>query len=231
MKKPIKLFLIIWLILFALFNVIVFITEFNIGNFDVGFWLGYIFISIEFLALLFCELYVFNSDSLTKLFYNLSMIKLAYISVIVSVVVGTCCMTIPLIPSWIGVIICTCILAFSIISILKSTITIETVTQIDDKIKNSTSFIKCLSDEAETLILSAQSNEMREECTKIYEIIRYSDPISNSKTFELEEEISQIFESFKESVVKNSFESAKQQSNELIHLVYKRNGLCKRSKV
>lgn len=230
MKKVFKYYFISWIVLFAIFNLLAFTITANLGNFDTNFWIGYAFISIVFVGQLICGYFAFKADSLQKTFYNVSLLRISYISLIVSIVVGTAIITISVIPNWVGIIICALILAFSVVSILKASLAIETVSSIDEKNKQKTAFIKDLTVEAEILIPKVRSNDIRKECQIVYEAIRFSDPMSDVALNDVEEKISKCFKEFKANVEKDDIEKSQALSKELQNLIVERNAKCKRLK-
>ena len=95
-----------------------------------------------------------------------------------------------------------------------------------EEIKEKTFFIKSLTIDADTLLKSAGS-DTKEICKKVYEAIRYSDPMSNSALSGIEGEISLRFHALSEAVKTNELEKAKKSADELIILVGDRNSKCK----
>ena len=230
MKKAFKYYLIIWAILFAIFNVVVFSVVANFGKFDTSFWIGYIFIVIEFIGQLICGYFAFKADSLQKTFYNISVLRISYISLITSIVIGSIIMAVHVIPNWVGIVVCTLILGFSAVSVLKASFAVSAVSSIDEKIKQKTAFIKDLTVEIEILIPKAKSSDIREECQTVYEAIRFSDPMSDVALNDVEEKISKYFKEFKDCVEKDDIETAQTLSKELQNLIVERNAKCKRLK-
>ena len=55
----------------------------------------------------------------------------------------------------------------------------DVVSEIDDRVKAQTFFIHSLTADAQTLMSFAKSDVVQTECKKVYESIRYSDPMSN----------------------------------------------------
>ena len=110
MKKSIfPKYVIIWLIMLAIFNVICFVVPSTIdgGYIRTGsFWVGYIFISLAFLGQLICAWIALKSDSVSKLFYNIPLITISYTGLILMLIVGSLFMIIPALPVWLGIILC-----------------------------------------------------------------------------------------------------------------------------
>lgn len=230
MKKSIGVYSIIWAICLAVFNVIVFVTPNEIAGvskFSGSFWVGYIFITVAFLGQLICAFFAFNTKNLKRFFYNIPLISISYGGLIAMLIFGSIFMAIPTLPEWIGIIVCVVVLAFNTISVIKATVAANIVSGIDDKVKTQTFFIKDLTANAQSLMTSAKSDELCTEAKKVYEAIRYGDPMANDALSDLDTQIKRQFASFADAVKAEDTELAKETSNVLIELVEKRNYNCK----
>lgn len=230
MKKSYKIYSLIWVICLAVFNIIVFVTPNEIGGvskFSASFWVGYIFITIAFIGQFACAFFAFKADNLKKFFYKIPLISISYTGLVLMLIAGSVFMAVPVLPAWIGIIVCVLVLAFSAIAIIKATAAAEIVCGIDEKEKTQTFFIKSLAADAQSLMTSAKSDVLRAEAKKVYEAIRYSDPISNIALSELNTQIEGQFNSFAEAVKADDAELAKETSDALVELIETRNQKCK----
>ena len=229
MKKRFNLYIIAWAVLLALFNVIAFVSVGFIGEekYTASFWIGYIFITVAFIGQLICSYMAFKADSTKKLFYNISLIRTSYIGLVVSFVVGGLCMVISPLPYWVGVIVCAIVLVANVFSVVKAVAAIDEIESVDRKIKTQTFFIKSLTVDADTLMASAKSEAVKSECRKVYEAIRYSDPMSNDALASVEGQITVKFAEFSEAVKANDAEKIAEAANEVIILVGDRNKKCR----
>lgn len=226
MKKSIGVYSIIWAICLAVFNVIVFVTPNEIAGvskFSGSFWVGYIFITVAFLGQLICAFFAFKAKNLKKFFYNIPLISISYGGVIAMLVVGSVFMAIPVLPEWIAIIVCVIVLAFNVIAIIKATAAADIVSDIDEKIKTQTFFVKSLVVDAQSLMESAKTDALRAETRKVYEEIRYSDPMSNAALAEIDAHIKRQFNAFADAVASEDDELAKEAANALIEMVEQRN--------
>ena len=225
MKKSFKIYLLIWAICLAVFNVITFVTPNEIGGvskFSGSFWVGYIFITIAFLGQLACAFVAFKAENLKKFFYNIPLISISYGGLITMLIIGSIFMAIPVLPEWIAIIVCVIILAFNSIAIIKATAAADIVSGIDEKIKTQTFFIKSLSVDAQGLMTSAKTDELRAEAKKVYEAIRYSDPMANSALSELDSQIERQFAAFSDAIKAEDVKLAKESANTLVEMVERR---------
>ncbi len=223
MKKKFVPYLICWMIFLAIFHVIVFVTPSEIAGvnkFGGGFWIGYGFTLAAFFGQLFCAWLAFKESEKRKRFYNLPLVFISYITLILTAVVGIVFMTVPQIPAWIAAIVCSIIMAFGAVSVIKAKAAAETVSAIDEKVKVQTSFIRELTTRAESVMTAAQTPELKAEAKKVYEAIRYSDPMSGEELAAVESEIAEKFDEFEKRANPAS-------ASEVIALVNKRAALCK----
>lgn len=84
-----------------------------------------------------------------------------------------------------------------------------------------------LTADAEGLIARAQNTEIKAECKKVYDAVRYSDPMSNSALLSIENEISIKFTSLTSAVADGDIEEVKKIADEVTVLVGDRNRKCK----
>ena len=228
MKKRIGFYVAAWAVLLAAFNVIAFLQLDTVeyAMYTSSFWIGYSFVTVAFLGQLACALIAFRADSARKMFYNLSLILTSYTGLMLSFVVGIICMIVALLPYWVAAAACTVILAMNVVSVIKANVAITEVERLDKKIKADTFFIKSLTVDADTLMAKAKSDEVRAECKKVYEAIRFSDPMSSSALASAESQITVKFSEFSEAVNADNAESASDIAKELTILIGDRNKKC-----
>ena len=230
MKKSMGVYSIIWAICLAVFNVIVFVIPNQISGaskFGGSFWVGYIFITIAFLGQLACAFVAFKAENLKKFFYNSPLLSISYGGLVAMLIFGSIFMAIPVLPEWIGITVCVIILAFNAISVIKATAAANIVNNIDEKSAARTRFIKSLAVHAQNLMSSAKTDELIAEAKKVYEAIRYSNPISTDALSGLDSQINGEFAAFADAVRIGDAELAKATSAALIELIAKRERSCK----
>lgn len=230
MKKRIGIYGIIWAICLAVFNVITFITPDEIdgvSKFGGSFWVGYIFITVAFVGQLACAAFALKENNSKKLFYRVPLSSVSYTGLILMLIIGSVCMAIPAFPEWIGIVACVIILAFNAIAVIKASVAAEIVDGIDENVKNRTAFIRNLAVDAQGLMTCAASDEIRAEVKKIYEAIRYSNPVSSHRHADINMQIERAYGAFAEAVKDADGELCRVSADSLIELLEKRNQLCK----
>ena len=229
MKKLFKYYCVIWAVLLVLFNVISFVSVGWAGTqkYTPSFWIGYVFITIAFIGQIICSYFALKDNDLKKTFYNISLISTSYTGLVLSFIFGGLCMIISPLPYWVGIILCTIVLSLNVIAVVKASAAIDIVSGIDEKVKESTLFIKSLTVDAESLVSRAKSEDIKAACKKVYEAVRYSDPMSNGALVSIESEITIKFSNFSDAVVADKFNVASECATELVILIDERNKKCK----
>lgn len=227
MNKNFKYYIAAWAVLTVIFNVIAFATPAVDGasKFNGAFWSGYVLIMLALIGQLVCAYFAFKAKSKEQLFLKLPLVTISYSALILSFVVGAACMLIPNLPNWVGIVLCALILGFTAVSVIKVSAAAELVHETDTRVKEKTAFVRMMTVEAENLMARAQSDEAKAMCKKVYEALRYSDPMSSEALSGTEAEISKEFTAFA-AAVKNG-ENASELADELLALIGDRNRMCK----
>ncbi len=248
MNKNIGFYAAIWAVILVLYNVIVFLVRPVLPlvseAYDAGFWVAWAVTIAAFICNLICAYITLHGDNLEKTFYRIPLVRMSYTCLISMLVVSGVLMLIPVCPVWISAIVCAVIFLIQVISIVKSGWLIKTVEATEQKVEARTSFIRDITADAEKLISSAQTDEARALCRKVYEALRYSDPMSSDELTEIESEIRQKFEVFSKKIDADEDEEANANADaeidadedvvsiadELLSLIVDRNGECKAAK-
>ena len=231
MKKNFKYYVAAWAILLLLFNIICFVTPselYGMNKYGGAFWSGYALITLAFIGQLICAGIAFNAKSREKFFLNVPLITISYSALILSFIIGAACMAIPNVPNWIGIILCAVILAFAAISVIKASAAAELVSASEQKVQSKTAFIRTITADAENLINRAGTPETKAQCKKVYEALRYSDPMSSADLTEIEAEIEREFTKFSAKI--NAGDDCGKLADEIAQLASERNAKCKMGK-
>ena len=234
MKKNFKYFAITWLVGFALFNAITFLIPnevFGVTRFDKGvFWIAYALITVSFIAQLITAYVFIKDDRNEKMFLNIPLLRTGYIAIVVSIIVGLVFMIFPVLPAWVGAIVCLLAAGYFLIGCTKATVLSEAISQKGEQIKSDTAFIKEAVMESANLIVCATTDEIRNECKKIYDAFRFSDYVSNSSLQEIEDEISNYLLKMKSAVENSNIDEVKVSSTKLLILIKQRSMQVKAGK-
>lgn len=231
MKKNFKFYFSLWSILLAVFNVVVFILRPVIPGYiieyDARFWIAWGFILAAFIVNLVCAYFAFGAENLKKLFYRFPLITVSRSGLIVLMAAGCALMLIPGCPAWITAIVCIVILAFNAAAVIKAKAAGDIASDVNDKVKSQTAFIKTASANAQSIVNEAGSDAVRAECKKVYEALRYSDPVSDISLFAIESDIAEKLKALEIAVRADDPEGTAALSGEIIVLTEKRSQRCR----
>ena len=234
MKKTFKYFALIWFVSLVIFNAVTFIVPAEIAGINrfeqPTFWVAYAFISVALIGQLVSALLVCSKDTLEKVFLNIPILKLGYSAIAISVLVGLVFMIVPVIPTWIGALICIIIMALYIVACVKSIAAANIVSDKSESVKAQTSFIKMVVVDAENIMTRATTAEIKVETKKVYEALRYSDYVSTPELIKIEVHIEDHLAQLKIAVENEDLEMVQTETNELLLLIKERNSKCKATK-
>ena len=229
MKKGFKYYAAAWALLFVLFNLLAFVSPRFAGEYDKfggAFWAGYVGITVAFVGQLVCAYFALKAENAQKLFYRLPLVTVSYTGLVLTLVCGGLCMAVPDLPNWVGTLVCLLILVFCALAVIKAAAAAELVAGVDEKVSTQTQFIKNLTVDAETLCARAQSDEAKAACKKVYEAIRYSDPMSAPALADIESQIALKFNAFSTAVT-NDADNISAFADELVIFIEDRNKKCR----
>ncbi len=232
MKKNFKYYVIWWLGLLGLFNLLAFIIPAypTLEKFTPSFWIGWGVTIAAFFGQLICAWVAFKEESAKKTFYNISLFTVSYSGLISTFVVALICIIVTPLPYWIAAIACAVVLAINIIAVLKAKIAIDAVASVDAKVEKATAFIYDMREESESLLTRAKTDEIKVICKKVRDAFKYSDPMSNAELAAVEEKIKICFALFSKAVIEEKTEAATSEGEEALALIAERNNKCKRTK-
>lgn len=232
MKKNFKYYVIGWVALLGLFNLLVFIIPAypTLEKFTPSFWIGWGVTIGAFIGQLICAWIACKEESAKKTFYNVSLFTVSYVGLIATFVVAMICIVVTPLPYWIAAITCGIVLVINVVAVLKAKIAIDTVTLVDKKIETATSFTYDMREESESLLSRAKTDDTKAICKKVRDAFKYSDPMSNTELASVEREIKNHFDLLKKAVVESNTEIAVSESVETLALITERNNKCKRLK-
>ena len=233
MKKGLIRYITAWVIVLMVFQAICFLfpgEAAGMSKYGGAFWAGYGFIMLAFVGQLVCTCLALREASAEKRFYKLPLITLSYSGLIMMLIVGGIVMAVPGLPNWIGALICLMILVFYVIAILKAVSAAELVEKMDVNVKNSTAAMRSLAAEAENLVSLSTNPEIRRACKNVYEAVRYSDPVSNEETVEIETRIREKVKELKRAAENQESTETVELSEECRRLIEERNRICKNTK-
>lgn len=224
MNRNFKYFTFVWAICLALFNAVVFLVP---TEYTEGFWTGYVFITLAFLGQLCCAYIALKADNSEKLFYNIPLVSISYTGLLIMLAVGGGCMIIPGLSGWLGVILFLLVLGFTAIAVISAGRAAQIVDSVDEKVTAQSSFVKYLTVDAENLMHQAKANMLKNQCRRVYEALRYSDPMSNDALASIERQIKLEFGALTDAVLAENLDDTESAVSEILTLLTERNNKCR----
>ena len=236
MKKGLKFYVIAWAIMFILFNAAVYFLpqEFTIcgityEKFDGVSWVTLIVLEVCFLLHLILTAAALNQKKLSGTFYRLPLIRLSYGCLVMTLILAVVAM-LAIIPSWIPLALALLILAIYAFAILKAGVAAKLVEGVDAKTRAKTSFIRDLTVDADSLLSRAKNEPVKAACKKVFEAVRYSDPVSSPALADVESRIRTEFDALTDAVIADDPKAVSASADELLTLIIERNHRLKMEK-
>ncbi len=231
MKKNFKYFALTWAVGFVLFNAITFLVPnevFGITRFDKPvFWIAYALVVFSFATQPITAYKFIKDDAKEKTFLKIPLLKTGYCAVVVSLVVGLAFMIFPVLPAWVGAIVCLLVAGYFIVACLCASAAVTAVSDVGENVKRKTAFLRSAIVEAENIAARAATPKIKEETKKVYDVLRYSDPMSAPELESLEREISVGLNDLGQAVASGDDEKVFGISESLLLSIKERNGKCK----
>lgn len=200
--------------------------ELHSNRYDLTFLIGML-IAFVGTAIAVAFVLTLKVETKEKMFLTVSQFRTAYIVTILSLILSGIYLFVAIVPDWMVYIGVVLVYGLAVISVLKAKVAVSVVAGIDEKIKVQTFFIKSLTVDAEHLMNTSKTTELKVLAKKVYEAVRYSDPMSNAVLVEVEEKIQNGFSDFENAVNSEDFELASSTADELLSLIDIRNKKCK----
>lgn len=231
MNRTFKIYLIIWLIAVAIFNVSCFaVPGEGTAKFSCSFWIGYIFIMLAHASLLACCYYAFKKVYLKEVFYNIPIVLVAYIGLAVMTAVGSASVLIQGFPTQLAVILCFAVLGITAIVVIATGFNAQLMTEMDSEQQRSSFSIRQMTAHAEAIMKTAGNPELKAIAKSVYDGLKYSDPVSNIMLTKQNEKISRELREFEDAIKNGDAELARARSESVLDAISERNAACKTMK-
>jgi hypothetical protein len=230
MKKKITNYLVCWFGMLILFNIISFITPNNIlgeNKYDDGFWIAYAFVTVAFILHLLFSCILLKKNTENAKVVNMPIVMISNIEMLIMLVVGICCMLIPGIPTWVGVIVCYLVLFLSVAYIIATNIVVENSVKANKALNKKTFMFRSLADDAQVLINRSTTPEIEMLTKKVYDSIRYSDSISSNELIQDELRIQKEIKDLCSCMSDSDVDYIKVHVECLLDMIEARNNKCK----
>ena len=207
MKKEFVYFLIAWIIGLFISNVAFFVLGFKSS---LGlYWPGYIACLVAYFVLLFCAYIALNQKTVKETINNAPLITISYgcLSSIFSLSLFYAFRK--YLDNWIGILALVLSVGYTLIKVIGVKANADIIKQQDLKTERNISFMKEITSSAENLFNKTADKDLKSLCKKVFEALRYTDPVSNETVHEIDEEIDCYFKEFQRYIEDENYSEAK----------------------
>ena len=230
-KNRLRLYLVI-AIIFVLFSVIAFAIPFEKNT---VFWLSYAFAVIALAVQLIVQPRALDLDGhdVRSKFYGfpLTRIATAYLAVqlVLSLVFMLLCKYME-IKTWVPLVAYVLILGISAIGFIAADAMKEEVERQDTVHKANVGTMRALQSKAVFVASQCEDAETKKALNALSEALRFSDPVSNAATADIEENLTGLLEELGSAVLDKDYASVKTLCAKASTLLADRNRMCKLNK-
>ncbi len=220
MKNKSKILIgIVCALILIVYNVIFFAVPFNRELSQTSFWITYFVTTFLILSNGFVFFYSFKNDKINKNIFSIPVFKVTFSSFIIQILFDIIVMSVGnffTFAFWITLIVEVLLLAISIILIVIRFSYKEKIIDVDNKTAIKTSFIQEVKIQMELIDNISKDTIYSGLISKLYEKIKYCDPISESESKDIENEILSKIGDLKDLVSDNT------QNKESVNKVIKK---------
>ena len=206
-------------IAFALFNVIAFVIP---TLKTAAFWTSYTFSVIAFAVQIPLWKIAFEKkDTLKSKFLGIPVIHVGFAYLVIQSIAFLIFMIFPMLPVWSAIVVCSIILALSLLCAIAAEAGANEINRVEEKIRVKRAFIQFLQADIEMLVDKESDQDTKEALMRLAEKVRFSDPMSHEMLNDLESRISTKVEEMKIIVDKMAL------IEDVTSLLSERNKKCK----
>lgn len=217
----------IYLIIFAVFNLLVFLI---FKNKNGVFWMSYAFMCIAFLVQIGSMFLALRTLETETVFMGIPLASLSFYYFFAAIFAGAVFMIFQVAPFKLALIIQILILAaYAVVAIL-SLMARDAVQDVNDTVRENVAAIKTLNVDVDVLIPQVSDPALKKALKKVSETVKYSDPMSNDAVADIEQQIMQTVNALRIQIENNNNEEAVQACKDIEVLFLQRNSLLKATK-
>ncbi|MGN8946320.1 hypothetical protein ACTNEF_14720 [Bariatricus sp. HCP28S3_E4] len=226
-KKSWIMTAVIYAIIFAVFNLLVFV----IANEKNGvFWMSYAFMCIAFIVQIASMLLALRSLETETVFMGIPLASLSLYYFFAAIFVGAVFMFFQNAPFKLALVLQILILAIYVVIAIMALMSRNVVQDVNDNLKENVEAIKTLVVDVDVFIPQVNDPALKKSLKKLSETIKYSDPMSNAAVADIEEQIMQTVNELRINIENSRNAEAIQTCKDIEVLFMQRNSLLKATK-
>ncbi len=227
MKDAKKYYAAAWIVVVLVFHLIMFILPTaEIVKRNGIFWAIYFAILASLTGQAACSVLYAKKEKKEERFLYIPVVLISYIALLMCLLLALEAVLLSFLPTWFTVIVAVLVLAFYALSVVRTMAAAEMVVTVGQKVERQTEFMRSLTARAKAMEQNAPE-AYKQQVKRVYEALRYSDPLSTDKLANVDEEIDTAYRRFTEAVKAADEAAVRREADILCALVKERNELCK----
>ncbi len=215
-------------LLFLVYNACLFIIAGGFEDHYLSFWSSYVFMILAFIDVaLVAVVFKTRGYKAKDIYLAFPVTKHLTIYVIAEFILSIIFMALDEMEiGWLSIVVQLIVLAIHIVFVVLCFMSTETIREVQQKVKDKTTFIRLLQADAESCAAKANDPQVKAAFTRFAEQVRYSDPMSNENLFELEKMIALQISNADTCISMNDYRTAMQCCERASALLIERNKKC-----
>ena len=197
-------------------------------------WISFAFTIIAIVAGLFIFNVAFNTKkTIVSKIYGYPIFRVGVIYTVAQLILGILiCATAAFVtvPYWVALILSVILFGATAIGVIITDNTRDMVEQVDDETKSETKNITFFQINISGIVDCCKDVALKAELQKLNDAFRFSDPVSNKFTSDIEEKINSMLSKLKISVEDNNAVEVTDYIKKITNALAERNRICKATK-
>ena len=214
-------------IFLAVYNILYYVIPFNREFSAASLWITYISTIVSAVIAFISVIFGLKDGKLKSRIFGIPIVYLCVFILLLQFILDCVVMTVGsffVVQWWVSVVAETFLFSFFSISLISRKTYKSMIKEIDGREKD-TLFIKDLRIRSGVLLRGAKGTSIENAMENLYECIRYTTPISNAETYDIEEEISEKVRRLEEYISDGNFVKAKKEIEITVGLINERKSI------
>ena len=197
-------------------------------------WISFVFTIIAIAGSLFVCGYAFNAkQTLVSKIYGYPIFRVGAVYALAQLAIGVVICAIGAfvtVPYWIALLLSVILLGAAAIGVIITDNTRDLVEEVDESVKVDTKNVTRFQIDIAGIMDICENAEVKADLEKLDELFKFSDPVTNDDTREVEETIKAMLTELKTLVVDGTADDIKALIKKLTNALNERNRICKATK-
>lgn len=226
-KKTSIMTALIYAIVFAIFNLLVFVI---FENRSAVFWISYAFMSIAFVVQIASTILAFKTPETESVFMGIPLVSLSLYYFFAAIFAGAVFMVFQVASVKLAIVVQVLILAIYAVVAILALMARDVVQDINDNVEEKVQAVKTLNVDVDILIPQVSDPALKKALKKVSETVKYSDPMSNDAVADIEQQIMGCMNTLRVYIENNNNAEAIATCKDIEVLFLQRNSLLKATK-